>query len=48
LGVVTLVPSEAAKKKDRADLLRFGFATSGLIACFAVGIAFLVATAARS
>lgn len=47
LGVVTLVPSEAAKKKDRADLLRFGFASSGLIACFAVGIAFLVATAAQ-
>ncbi|WP_326539083.1 XrtA system polysaccharide chain length determinant [Pseudorhodoferax sp.] len=47
LGVVTLVPNEAAKKKDRADLLRFGFASSGLIACFAIGIAFLVATAAH-
>lgn len=47
LGVVTLVHSEAAKKKERMDLMRFGFASSGLFMCFAAGIALLIATAAH-
>jgi polysaccharide chain length determinant protein (PEP-CTERM system associated) len=48
LGVVTLMPSPDAKKKARADLLRFGLASSALLACFAIGIGFLVVTATHS
>lgn len=41
LGIVTLVVSDAAKRKERTDLIKFAAASGSLIGCFVVGIAFL-------
>ncbi len=38
LGVVTLVVSDAARRKERSDVRRFAGATGGLIGAFGVGI----------
>jgi polysaccharide chain length determinant protein (PEP-CTERM system associated) len=47
LGVVTMVASDAAKKKDRSNLLKFFLASGSLLMCFAVGISFMVITTGR-
>jgi len=41
LGIVTLVVSDAAKRKERTDLIKFAAASGSLVGCFVVGIAFL-------
>lgn len=38
LGVVTLVVSDAMRRKERSDLRRFAFASAGLVGGFIVGI----------
>jgi polysaccharide chain length determinant protein (PEP-CTERM system associated) len=41
LGIVTLVVSDAAKRRERTDLIKFAAASGSLIGCFVLGIAFL-------
>jgi len=41
LGIVTLVVSDAAKRKERTDLIKFAAASGSLVGCFVIGIAFL-------
>lgn len=41
LGVVTMVLSDAAKRKKRSDLRRFALASSGLVGFFVVGMVVL-------
>jgi polysaccharide chain length determinant protein (PEP-CTERM system associated) len=38
LGIVTLVVSDEARRKERADLRRFFIALAGLVLCFVLGI----------
>jgi polysaccharide chain length determinant protein (PEP-CTERM system associated) len=47
LGVVTLVVSDAAKRKERSDLKRFVAASSGLVGMFIVGIVVLAFVSGR-
>ncbi|KQP39763.1 XrtA system polysaccharide chain length determinant [Pseudorhodoferax sp. Leaf274] len=48
LGVVTLVISDEAKRKERRDLFKFAAASAGLIACFALGVGLMVVVAGRA
>lgn len=47
LGVVTLVVSDAVKKKERSNLLKFALASGSLVMCFAVGIGLMIVIAGR-
>ncbi len=47
LGVVTLVRTDAARSRDRRDLKRFGFASSGLLAVFVAAVVALTILAQR-
>lgn len=47
LGVVTLVVSDAVKKKERSNLLKFALASGSLVMCFAVGIGLMIVMAGR-
>lgn len=48
LGVVTLVISEDAKKKERTNLWKFAAASGSLVVCFALGIGLMVAMTGRA
>ncbi|KQP23161.1 XrtA system polysaccharide chain length determinant [Pseudorhodoferax sp. Leaf267] len=47
LGVVTLVVSDAVKKKERSNLLKFALASGSLVMCFAVGISLMIVMTGR-
>ena len=47
LGVVTLVPNESARTREKSDLRRFVFASSGLIGVFITGIVVLAFLSGR-
>lgn len=48
LGVVTLVLSDAARVRERRDLKRFGFASSGLVGVFVIAVVILTVLANRA
>ncbi len=48
LGVVTLVLTDAARARERRDLKRFGFASSGLVGLFVAGVVVLSILANRA
>ena len=47
LGVVTLVRTDVARARDRRDLKRFGFASSGLLGVFVAAVVVLTVLAQR-
>ncbi len=47
LGVVTLVVSEAAKRKQRVELTKFVLASGSLVGCYVAGMAVLVVLSGR-
>ncbi len=47
LGVVTLLPSDAVRRQDRRNHLKFALASGSLVVCFAAGIGLMVVMAGR-
>jgi hypothetical protein len=48
LGIVSLIPNEARRLKERASLFRFLLATGGLVLSYAIGLGLLTYLAQRA
>jgi polysaccharide chain length determinant protein (PEP-CTERM system associated) len=48
LGVVSLIPNETRRIKERTSLRRFLLATAGLVLCYAIGLGLLTYLAQRA